>query len=109
MEEKDEPTTEPSRKDSTKDRIRKENVEAIMALVQKAGVFNITSNNRDLQNIFTGTVATNEQHVDILSFNETGTTELTAYVKSRIMHIPMAAPPRRQQSLRTFAPATKRK
>ncbi|XP_065194409.1 uncharacterized protein LOC135825714 [Sycon ciliatum] len=45
----------------------------------------------------------------MLNFYTTGQAELEAYVTSRIMKVPTCLPPRRQQNLRTFAPATKRK
>ena len=89
---------------------RLENLKSIMAIMEKHSLLPLpTATGRGLVNVFSGTTATEEQRRDMLQFYTIGTADYKAYVECRIMHLPSANPPRRQQRLRTFAPATKKK
>ncbi|XP_065198289.1 uncharacterized protein LOC135829829 [Sycon ciliatum] len=87
---------------------RSENVASILRLIQTSNLFK-TGVTRKLQNLFTGRMATDAERGDMLGFYGIGLQELIAYATSRLLKVPTCLPPRRQQHLKTFAPATKRK
>ena len=58
--------------------------------------------NRRLVNVFTNKSADIQQTIDLLSFRKTGSTEMSAFIKSRVIGIPSTNAPLRRKNLKVF-------
>ena len=87
-----------------------QNVKEIGALVVANHLFCVQPNGRDLLNVFTGQLATNEQSCDMLSFRQVGEQAFKNYVKYHILQCPSSAKvPLRKHKLMTMATSRTRK
>ena len=65
--------------------------------------------NRGLLNVFTNQVASPQVKEDMLGFVSIGEREMDAYVKGRILNIPLTEAPVSRKQLKTFQPPPKKK
>ena len=62
----------------------------------------IVPDNRGMVKVFTNKSADIQQTIDLLNFRKTGSTEMSAFIKSRVTGIPLTNAPLRRKNLKVF-------
>ena len=93
------------------DKLTEENIRMFVFAIKNSGLLKCGTSNRGLVNVnvFTGQVADNQQHHDMLNFSTAGEKELTAFIKPRILNMPSTNAPVRKKQLKMFSSASRRK
>jgi len=88
-----------------------ENILKMCNLVESNKLLDVEQNNRGVANVFSGQVATPEQSVDMMTFQETGIEAYRQYISTRLLEVPSHANAllRRQKLLTMSSTKAKKK